>query len=84
VKNVESAPFRHTHKHSLIKLGNEIKQLQLPTGKWDYKIMMQRRLRKENNNDEEIYTGDCGCDKTIEANREDFEPASILFKRSYR
>jgi hypothetical protein len=84
VKNLEPAPFRHTHKHSLIKLGNEIKQLQLPSAKWDYKITMQRRLRKENNNDEEIYTGDCGGDKSIEANRGDYEPASLLFKRSYR
>lgn len=86
VKNMEPAPFRHTHKQSLIKLGNEISQLQMPSGKWDYKITMQRRVRKENNNDddEEIFTGDCGGDKTIEANREDYEPASILFKRSYR
>lgn len=84
VKHQEPAPFRHTHKHSLIKLGNDIKQLQLPSAKWDYKITMQRRLRKENNNDEEIYTGDCGGDKTIEANRADYEPASLLFKRSYR
>lgn len=84
VKNLEPTPFRHTHSHSLIKIGNDIKQLQLPSVKWDYKITMQRRQRKENNNEEEIYTGDCGGDKNIEANREDYEPASILFKRNHR
>jgi hypothetical protein len=82
VKNVEPTPFRHTHSHSLIKLGNDMKELQLPSAKWDYKITMQRR--KQNNNEEEIYTGDCGGDKLVEANREDYEPASILFKRNHR
>lgn len=84
VKNLEPTPFRHTHSHSLIKIGNDIKQLQLPSVKWDYKVTMQRRTRMQNNNEEDIYTGDCGGDKTIEANREDYEPASILFKRNHR
>lgn len=84
VKNQEPTTFRHTHTHSLISLGNNIKSLQLPSTKWDYKVTLQRRPnRSENNNDEEVYTGDVG-DKSIEADKANFEPSSILFKRSHR
>lgn len=84
VKNLEPTSFRHTHTHSLINLGNNIKDLQLPSSKWDYKVTLQRRLpRKENNNDEEVYTGDVN-DKSIEADKANFEPSSILLKRSHR
>lgn len=86
VKNLEPSSFRHTHTHSLISLGNNIKDLQLPSTKWDYKVTLQRRLpRKENNNDEEeeVYTGDVN-DKSIEVDKANFEPSSILFKRSHR
>lgn len=84
VKNLEPSSFRHTHTHSLINLGNNIKDLQLPSTKWDYKVTLQRRQpRKENNNEEEVYTGDVN-DKSIEADKASFEPSSILFKRSHR
>ena len=81
VKNSEPTPFRHTHTHSLINLGNHIKELQLPSGKWDYKVTLQKRLTRENNNEEEVYTGDV-TDKTLDA--QSLEPSTILFKRSHR
>lgn len=84
VKNLEATPFRHTHNHSLISLGNSVKDLELPSSKWDYKVTLQRRLpRKENNNEEEVYTGDV-TDKSMEADKHNYEPSSILFKRSHR
>lgn len=87
VKNLEHAPYRHTHTFSLIQLGNHIKELILPSTKWDYKVTLQRRQsKKENNNDEdsdEMYTGDV-TDKSIESEKHLFEPSSILFKRSNR
>lgn len=84
VKNMEPLPFRHTHSHSLINVGNNIKDLQLPSSKWDYKVTLQRRFqRKENNNEEEVYTGDVN-DKSIEADKANYEPVSILFKRTHR
>lgn len=84
VKNQEQTSFRHIHTHSLINLGNNIKSLELPSSKWDFKVTLQRRpQRSENNNDEEVYTGDVN-DKSIEADKANFEPSSILFKRSHR
>lgn len=84
VKNLEPAPFRHTHTHSLISLGNNIKDLQLPSSKWDYKVTLQKKLpRQENNNDEEVYTGEVS-DKTLETEKANYEPSSILFKRTHR
>lgn len=84
VKNVDPSPFKHTHTSSLIKFGNIIKDLQLPSSKWDYKVTLQRRMpKKENNNEEEVYTGDV-TDKSVEADKANFEPSSILFKRNYR
>jgi hypothetical protein len=86
VKNVEPSPFRHTHTFSLIKLGNTIKDLQLPSSDWDYKVTLQKRMqRNENNNDEEeeVYEGEVS-DKNIEADKHNYEPSSILFKRSHR
>jgi hypothetical protein len=81
-----TAPIRHTHSHSLIRIGNMIKEILLPSTKWDYKVTLQKKqLKRQNNNDEdadEIYTGD--VDKAIEADRHNLEPTSILFKRSYR
>lgn len=84
VKNQEPTPFRHTHSHSLIKIGNAIKDIQLPSTKWDHKVTLQRRLpRKENNNDEEVYTGEV-YDKSVDSDKANLEPSSILFKRSHR
>lgn len=84
VKNLDPSPFRHAHTHSLIKIGNAIKDIQLPSTKWDYKVTLQRRLpRKENNSVVEVYTGEV-TDKAIEADKANYEPSSILFKRSHR
>lgn len=85
VKSQEQKPFRHTHTHSLMKLGNSVKEIQLPSDKWDYKVTLQKKQkRSENNNeDEEVYTGETQ-DKAIEADKANYEPSCILFKRSHR
>lgn len=85
VKNLEPTPFRHTHSHSLIKLGNSIKDLQLPSSKWDYKVTLTRRQpsNENNNDDEDVYSGEVN-DKSIEGEKHNYEPCTILFKRSHR
>lgn len=84
VKHQEPKSFRHTHTHSLISLGNNIEYIQMPSENWDYKVTLQRRpQRGENNNDEEVYTGDVN-DKSIEDDKANYEPSSILFKRTLR
>ncbi|KAG5676340.1 hypothetical protein PVAND_006183 [Polypedilum vanderplanki] len=78
------APIKHIHTYSLIKIGNKIKEIQLPSTKWDYKVTLQKKqMKKQNNNDDdELYTGE--VDKSMEAERHTLEPTSILFKRSYK
>lgn len=78
VKNLEPTPFRHAHNFSLITLGNNIKEVELPSTKWDFRVTLQRRRE---NNDDELYTGEVN-DKTNEA--ANMEPSSILFKRNQR
>lgn len=87
VKNAEIvAPIKHTHTYSLIRIGNKINEIQLPSEKWDYKVTLQKRQqRNQNNNDDdvdEIYTGE--VDKASEADRHNLEPSCILFKRLNR
>lgn len=87
VKNTEKpAEIKHVHTHSLIRIGNKIKEIQLPSTKWDFKVTLaKKQLKSQNNNEEdadEIYTGE--VDKAIEADKHNYEPTSILFKRSYR
>lgn len=87
VKNTpEPVHKNHTHTFSLIRIGNKLKELQLPSSKWDFKVTLTRRQpNKQNNNDDEdeIYTGDVH-DPSIDAEKHNFEPNSILFKRSHR
>lgn len=84
VKNLEQTPFRHTHTQSMIRMGNKLKDLTLPSTKWDYKVTLQRRQpRAENNNEEDVYNGDPN-DNTNESDKSLMEPCSILFKRCHR
>ncbi len=81
-KEQESVPpLKHTHTFSLVQLGNHIKEVELPSQKWDFKINLQKRLKKASS-DEEVYTGEIN-DITADDNTS-YVPSSILFKRSYR
>jgi hypothetical protein len=85
VKNDDHATPKHTHTYSLTRLGNRIKEVQLPSTKWDYKVTLQRKQKKENNNeDDEVYTGNMMDNSIAASEKQNFEPSSILFKRSNR
>lgn len=84
VKNQDvMKPLKHNHNFSLIRMGNDIKEIKLPSAKWDHKITLQKRIQKGNSTDGEVYTGDV-TDKSIEGDKHKYEPNSILFKRSHR
>jgi len=85
VKNNDTVtPFKHhTSTYPLVRIANKLKELQLPSAKWDYKVSLQRKQNNNNDEDEDVYTGDVH-DKAIEAEKHNFEPNSILFKRSSR
>ncbi|XP_070505350.1 enolase-phosphatase E1-like [Chironomus tepperi] len=85
VKNNDTmTPFKHhSSTYPLVRIANKLKELQLPSAKWDYKVTLQRKQNNNNDEDEEVYTGDVH-DKAIEAEKHNFEPNSILFKRSSR
>lgn len=88
VKNQESMPIlRHNHTFSLIQMGNNIKEIELPSAKWEYKITLQKRVQKNNNNNnnndsDEVYTGE--IEKTMVGDKHNYEPNCILFKRSHK
>lgn len=85
VKNNEQmTPFKHhTSTYPLVRIANKLKELQLPSAKWDFKVTLQRKQNNNNDDDEEIYTGDVH-DKPLDGEKHNFEPNSILFKRSSR
>lgn len=84
VKNQEAMPtIRHSHTFSLIQLGNNIKEIQMPSEKWEYKITLQKRIQKNNNTNDEVYNGEI-TEKIIIGNRQNYEPNCILFKRSHK
>lgn len=74
VKPTETKPFRHTHTFPLVRLGNAIGEVKLPSEKWEFKISLQKRAEPATEEDE-VYNGD-GADKS------DYEPINILFKRN--
>lgn len=85
VKNQETMPaLRHVHTFSLIQLGNNIKEIELPSAKWEYKITLQKRVQKSNNNNDgdEVYTGE--MEKHMVGEKHNYEPNCILFKRSHK
>lgn len=87
VKNQDVIPsYRHSHSFSLMRLGNNIKDVQLPSEKWEYKITLQKRAVQKsggNNNNDEIYTGEI-TESSIGTDRQNLEPICILFKRSHK
>lgn len=81
VKPTEVKPFRHTHTFPLIRLGNNISELKLPSNKWEFKISLQKRAIAAKDGDE-VYNGDIS-DKTESNDKSEYEPVNILFKRSH-
>jgi hypothetical protein len=73
-------PLKHTHTFSLIEMGNLVKEIQMPSTNWEYKITLQKRVKK-GANDNEVYYGEIQDSKISESEKHNFEPNCILFKR---
>lgn len=76
-------PLKHTHTFSLITMGNNIQQIELPSANWEYKITVQKRVKKATN-DDEVYYGEINDTKIPESEKQNYEPNCILFKRSHK
>lgn len=63
---------------SLIKIGNEAKQILLPSNRWTYRITLSK-LKNEHTN--EIYTGEVQDDHIKESEKHLYEPTNIMFRR---
>lgn len=75
------SPLKHTHSFSLIHMGNNIKEIQMPSSAWEYKITVQKRVKKMN--EDEVYHGE-PTDKIPESEKHNYEPNCILFKRCHK
>lgn len=80
VKPIETSPFRHTHTFPLVRLGNNVNSLKLPSEKWEYKISLQRRTDPPKDG-EEVFSGNIN-DKEIDKEKTNYEPINVLFKRT--
>lgn len=78
---IQPQPARSVLCLSLIKLGNKIKNIKLPSNEWSYRITLQK-INKENSDKGEVYTGDiedCGIQEVEKGN---YAPVNITFERS--
>lgn len=87
VPKEEIVPQKHNHTFSLIKLGNNVKVMKLPSSEWEYKLTLQKRtmpLKKNvNNNQDDSIEEDDNNDKSA-GEKQNYEPSNIMFKRTYR
>lgn len=78
---IQPQPARSVLCLSLIKIGNKIKSIKLPSSEWSYRITLQK-INKENSEKGEVYTGDiedCGIQ---EGDKGNYAPVNITFERS--
>lgn len=85
VPKEEIVPQKHNHTFSLIKLGNNVKVMKMPSSEWDYKLTLQKRtmpLKKNvNNNQDDSIEEDDNNDKSA-GEKQNYEPSNIMFKRT--
>lgn len=86
MKHTEDLSKIITAKHhsliSLTQLGNEMKNLKLPSDNWSYKILLEKKPNKENENKTtKVYTGEVQDSTIDESDKHNYHPINILFKR---
>ena len=85
VPKEDIVPQKHNHTFSLIKLGNNVKVMKLPSSEWEYKLTLQKRtmpLKKNvNNNQDDSIEEDDNNDKSA-GEKQNYEPSNIMFKRT--
>lgn len=77
--SVSQQPPRAVLCLSLIKLGNNIKEMKLPSANWSYRITLQR-INKENTDVKEVYTGDIEDSGIEEKDKGNYAPVNISFQ----
>uniref|UniRef100_A0A336LMU2 CSON005643 protein n=1 Tax=Culicoides sonorensis TaxID=179676 RepID=A0A336LMU2_CULSO len=77
---IQPQPARSVLCLTLIKLGNKIKLIKLPSLNWCYRITLQK-LNKENTDKGEIYTGDVEDCGILEGEKANYAPVNITFER---
>lgn len=63
---------------SLTKIGNEAKQIMLPSNRWTYRITLSKL---KNEPTDELYTGEVQDDHIKESEKHLYEPTNIMFRR---
>lgn len=83
--NEEISKVITTKHHSVLtltQLGNQLKNLKLPSDNWSYKILLEKKPNKENlNKTTEVYTGEVQDPTIDESEKQNYHPTNILFKR---
>lgn len=80
-------PIKTSIDFSLIRLGNNIKDVTLPSGQWSYKISLQKKKLMAEDNEKiafetnEIYTGEVQDESIKIDQRHLYSPTNIMFRR---
>lgn len=79
-------PIKTSIDFSLIRLGNDIKDIGLPSGQWSYKISLQKKklmadTEKNAFDANEIYTGEVQDESIKVEQRHLYCPTNIMFRR---
>lgn len=77
--SISQQPPRAVLCLSLIKLGNNIKEMKLPSPNWSYRVTLQR-INKENTDVKEVYTGDIEDSGIEEKDKCNYAPVNISFQ----
>lgn len=80
IPNAENKPERPSFNLSMIGLGNEASNIQLPSSEWSHKIILTKRkvLPAEG---EEVFNGDVEDRAISEDEKRNYEPCNIMFRR---
>uniref|UniRef100_U5EMQ0 Putative mucin related 2b n=1 Tax=Corethrella appendiculata TaxID=1370023 RepID=U5EMQ0_9DIPT len=80
IPNDENKPEKSVLNLSLIRLGNTIQEINLPSEHWSYKITLVK-LRNPPKEHDEVYTGEIQEKNIKEEDKHKYEPFNIMFRR---
>lgn len=80
IPNTENKPERPSFSMSMIGLGNEAANIQLPSSEWSHKIILTKRKVLPGEG-EEVFSGDVEDRAITEEEKRNYEPCNIMFRR---
>lgn len=80
IPNNENKPERPSFAMSMIGLGNEAANIQLPSKEWSHKIILTKRKIAPCENDE-VFCGEVEDRAISEEEKRNYEPCNIMFRR---